>query len=308
MSISHEDVMFIPSAPRKRAVSLDDFDIGKQLGEGKYGQVFLARDKTTNMLVAIKKLEILQLLEENVVNQVQRELKIMQTLKHRHILSMYTYFWDKESIYIVLEYAEGGDLWRQMYKEKRFSAHKTAQYVAQLCEAIDHAHKHKVLHRDIKPENILIDSKGDIKLADFGWSVQDQKMQRDTYCGTPDYIPPEMLGPEGAGDNERFEYTHKIDNWCIGVFMYECLCGDAPFFAEKDDERNRKIRAQEFNFQKAPSSIPHEAKQLVKKLLRGDPNRRADLTEVLNDPFIVKYYYNHKRIPVPVSSPSAEAP
>eukprot|EP01062_Namystynia_karyoxenos_P058192 TRINITY_DN4964_c0_g1_i4.p1 TRINITY_DN4964_c0_g1~~TRINITY_DN4964_c0_g1_i4.p1 ORF type:complete len:325 (+),score=141.30 TRINITY_DN4964_c0_g1_i4:78-977(+) len=297
-AITFDDLMYCADAPKGRQVTIDDFELGAELGQGKYGHVHVARDKTSNALVAIKKLVLDQIVEENVIKQVQREIQIMQTLHHPNILNMYTYFWDENNIYLVLEYAVRGDLWRAMYqqKDKRFDIKTTAKLVAQLCEAIRAAHKQNILHRDIKPENILLDSQGNVKLADFGWSVQDERRERTTYCGTPDYIPPEMLGPEGATEDDAFPYGPEIDNWCIGVFMYECLFGDAPFFSEDDDVRNRKIRKTEYQFPPEPK-MPQEAYDLIKGLLKFEPRERMSLDDVLRHPFITKYY--RKVTPMP---------
>eukprot|EP01061_Rhynchopus_euleeides_P023530 TRINITY_DN38271_c0_g1_i1.p1 TRINITY_DN38271_c0_g1~~TRINITY_DN38271_c0_g1_i1.p1 ORF type:complete len:316 (+),score=146.75 TRINITY_DN38271_c0_g1_i1:136-948(+) len=262
---------------------MDDFDVGKQIGQGRYGSVFVARDKRTNAIVALKRLNIQSIVEGKILHQVERELEIMHRLQHPNILRLYTYFTDKECITLVVEYAARGDLWSILQTKGRFSLQMTAKLVAQLADAIAHAHKNNVIHRDIKPENLLLDYKKNLKVADFGWSVLDQQPKRRTYCGTPDYISPEM-----AADKT---YGFEVDNWCIGVFAYECLYGQAPFQAEDDNERTEKILKQEYSFPETQNpQVPEEARDLVRRLLQVDPRKRMCLQDVMQHPFITRNF------------------
>eukprot|EP01063_Lacrimia_lanifica_P020965 TRINITY_DN2821_c0_g2_i2.p1 TRINITY_DN2821_c0_g2~~TRINITY_DN2821_c0_g2_i2.p1 ORF type:complete len:293 (+),score=133.98 TRINITY_DN2821_c0_g2_i2:50-928(+) len=264
-----------------RPVTIDDFELGKQVGQGRYGTVFVARDRRTNGMVALKRLCIATIVEERMEHQVMRELEIMKTLQHPNILRLFTYFVDKEYINLVIEYAARGDVWNRLLADGKFSLEMTAKLVAQLTEAIAYAHKNFVIHRDIKPENLLLDINKNLKLADFGWSVLDKVPQRKTYCGTPDYIPPEMAANKS--------YDFKVDNWCIGVFAYECLFGKPPFEAEDDVVRTRKILNQEYAFPTEPC-LPDEAYDLVRNLLKHNPKERMTCDEILSHPFIVKYH------------------
>eukprot|EP00755_Sulcionema_specki_P033366 Sspe_Gene.100587::Locus_75270_Transcript_1_1_Confidence_1.000_Length_977::g.100587::m.100587 len=275
-----DELHYIPGI-QARKVTLADFDLGKQIGQGRYGHVFAARDRVTNGMVALKRLDLDQIIAEGVKNQVKRELEIMQTLKHPNILSLYTYFWDDKYLYLVVEYAARGDLWNRLLNESRFSVHMTAKLVAQLCEAINYAHKHNVIHRDIKPENLLLDANQNLKLADFGWSVLARRPMRTTYCGTPDYIPPEMASSKS--------YDFRVDIWCIGVFAYECLLGKPPFQADDDAAREKRILAQDYSFPEDPV-LPDEAYDLIRNLIQVDPSKRMPLDQVLRHPFITKYY------------------
>eukprot|EP01064_Diplonema_japonicum_P008167 TRINITY_DN1566_c0_g1_i1.p1 TRINITY_DN1566_c0_g1~~TRINITY_DN1566_c0_g1_i1.p1 ORF type:complete len:299 (+),score=96.69 TRINITY_DN1566_c0_g1_i1:37-933(+) len=286
-----EELRYIPGHAA-RVVTIDDFELGKQLGEGKYGYVFAARDKKTNAIVALKRMPISAIVKDRLSCQVLRELEIMQALQHPNILRMYTYFVDKEYINLVVEYAPLGDVWNVLLQEKRFSLKKTARLVAQLTEACSYAHKHGVVHRDIKPENLLLDANKNLKLADFGWSAFIRKGddKRKTYCGTPDYIPPEMES------HTRYDFT--VDHWCIGVFAYECLFGKPPFEASDDIVRAKKILAQEYSFPPKPV-LPEEAYDLIRNLLIGDPKKRMSLDDILSHPFIVKYYQPPNAVGVP---------
>ena len=155
-----------------KSLKLSDFLIGKKLGSGQFGHVYLAKLKSTQFICAIKVINKKRLLKESLkcINQVRREIEIQSHLHHPNILSIYNFFWDKKNIYLVIEYANGGELFQILHNEEngRFSEPKAAFYVEQVCNAIEYIHKLNVIHRDIKPENILL-SNETIKLADFGW-------------------------------------------------------------------------------------------------------------------------------------------
>eukprot|EP01060_Flectonema_neradi_P026003 TRINITY_DN34855_c0_g1_i1.p1 TRINITY_DN34855_c0_g1~~TRINITY_DN34855_c0_g1_i1.p1 ORF type:complete len:333 (+),score=60.01 TRINITY_DN34855_c0_g1_i1:107-1000(+) len=265
----------------QRTVTLSDFEIGKKLGEGRFGSVFSARDKTSNAIVALKRLDLQLIIKERMEKQVKRELDIMQKLKHKNILRLFTYFVDQSYIWLVLEYAARGDTWNRLLAEKRFDLPTTAKLVSQLTEAVDCAHRHHVIHRDIKPENLLLDANKNLKLADFGWSVLDRHPKRRTYCGTPDYLPPEMAANKS--------YDSRVDNWCIGVFAYECMFGKPPFEAPDDVTRAKKILEQKYTFPSTPT-LPECCYDFIRQLLVVDPSKRMSVDQILDHPFISEYY------------------
>jgi serine/threonine protein kinase len=143
---------------------------------------------------------------------------------------MYGFFWDKKKIYLILEYALGGELYKDLQAQpnKRYSETKTANYILQLWDALSYLHTKEVIHRDIKPENLL-NSQGTIKIADFGWSVYaPQEGRRETLCGTLDYLPPEMV----KGDT----HDKNVDIWSLGILWYELLWGFPPFETDTHNE------------------------------------------------------------------------
>jgi len=215
-----------PGAGRRWVLS--DFDIGRPLGRGKFGNVYLCRLREANFIVALKVLQKAQLMKAGVEHQLRREIEIQAHLRHRNILRMFGYFWDEKRVYLILEYAPKGELYKELTRRGRFSERRSAMYVASLATALDYMHSKHVIHRDIKPENLLLGYKGDIKIADFGWSVHAPSSRRTTLCGTLDYLPPEMI--------ENKEHDHTVDNWSLGVLAYEFLCGAPPFEAEGHSE------------------------------------------------------------------------
>ena len=134
---------------------------------------------------------------------------------------MYGYFYDSKRIYLILEYSPGGELYKKLTQPGHFSEKVSAKYICDLALALDYCHQKHVIHRDIKPENLLVGAHGEIKIADFGWSVHAPTSRRNTLCGTLDYLQPEMV--------EGQEHDEKVDIWSLGVLMYEFLIGCPPF-------------------------------------------------------------------------------
>ncbi|XP_043476466.1 aurora kinase C-like [Leptopilina heterotoma] len=258
---------------------LTDFDIGRPLGKGKFGNVYLARHKDTSFIIAMKVLFKDQIIKAGVEHQVRREIEIQTHLRHRNILRMYGYFHDDKRIYIILEYAPKGELYKELnaQENKRFDEVRTATYITQLADALRYCHKRKVIHRDIKPENLLLGLHGELKIADFGWSVHAPSSRRTTLCGTLDYLPPEMV--------KGHTHNHTVDLWCIGVLCYECLVGEPPFLAKTYDDTYLKITKARY---KCPAFVSEGAQDLMAKLLVVDPERRLSLDGILNHPWIVK--------------------
>lgn len=174
---------------------LTNFDIGRPLGRGKFGNVYLAREKDTKFVVALKVMFKKQIQVNNVEHQVRREIEIQSHLRHPNILRLYGYFHDATRIYLILEYAPKGALYKELqnHPNKRLDEKRTAGYILSLADALNYLHERDVIHRDIKPENLLLGHNGELKIADFGWSVHEPNSARTTLCGTVDYLPPESM-------------------------------------------------------------------------------------------------------------------
>ncbi|XP_057292327.1 aurora kinase C-like [Hydractinia symbiolongicarpus] len=275
-----------PADECKKSWSLADFDIGKPLGRGKFGSVYLAREKRSKFIVALKVLFKSQLMKSCVEHQLRREIEIQSHLKHTHILRLYGYFYDSKRVFLILEFAPQGELYKQLTKVGRFEEERAATYISQLASALEYCHSKKVIHRDIKPENLLLGMKGELKISDFGWSVHAPSSRRTTLCGTLDYLPPEMI--EGKMHDE------KVDLWSIGVLCYEFLVGKPPFETESHDETYKLISQVKYS---CPSHMSSGAKDLISKLLRHKPEDRLALTDILQHEWIQKNstMFKHKR-------------
>eukprot|EP00808_Paulinella_micropora_P016993 g36989.t1 len=262
---------------KKLRWNLDDFDIGRPLGRGKFGCVYLAREKKSKFICALKVLYKHQLSKTNVEHQLRREIEIQSHLRHRNILRLYGYFYDEKRVYLILEFALKGELYKLLQKEKRFSEEKAAQYIAQLASALLYCHEKHVIHRDIKPENLLLGLNGELKIADFGWSVHAPNSRRNTLCGTLDYLPPEMV--------EGRPHDRTVDLWSLGVLAYEFLVGSPPFEAEDHKQTYRRISGVDLHF---PPHVSKDARDFISRLLVKDPNSRMSLTEGFRHSWLTK--------------------
>uniref|UniRef100_A0A1A8UIT6 non-specific serine/threonine protein kinase n=1 Tax=Nothobranchius furzeri TaxID=105023 RepID=A0A1A8UIT6_NOTFU len=262
------------SLPPKK-ISIEDFDIGRPLGKGKFGNVYLARVKKVEAIVALKVLFKSQMETEGVEHQLRREIEIQARLRHPNILRFYNYFHDRKRVFLVLEYAPRGEMYKELQKYGRFDDQRTATYMEEIADALQYCHERKVIHRDIKPENLLLGFRGELKIADFGWSVHAPSLRRRTMCGTLDYLPPEMV--------EGRIHSEKVDLWCIGVLCFECLVGHPPFETASHSETYKRITKVDLIF---PSVVSDGAKDLISKLLRHNPKDRLPLKEVMDHPWV----------------------
>lgn len=172
----------------------------KAIGEGAFGQVYKVRHIQTGNLYAIKVISKSKVIERNMVEQLKREVRIMYCLTHPNIIKLYNHFEDDNNVYLILELAEAGNLFQKLCKFRSFDERSAAQYLREIALAVQYLHSQDppIIHRDIKPENIFLDLNGRGKLGDFGWSsVYDS--ERCTYCGTLEYLAPEMIDRIGHG-------------------------------------------------------------------------------------------------------------
>ncbi|XP_063815097.1 aurora kinase A [Pseudophryne corroboree] len=270
---------------KRKQWCLDDFEIGRPLGKGKFGNVYLAREKESKFILALKVLFKSQLEKGGVEHQLRREVEIQSHLRHPNILRLYGYFHDATRVYLILDYAPRGELYRELQRCSRFDDQRSATYITELADALLYCHSKNVIHRDIKPENLLLGSNGELKIADFGWSVHAPSSRRTTLCGTLDYLPPEMI--EGRMHDE------KVDLWSLGVLCYEFLVGKPPFEAETHQETYRRISKVEFQF---PPYVSEGARDLVSRLLKHNPNHRLPLKDVLEHPWVIQNSKHSKTV------------
>ncbi|OKL61220.1 Serine/threonine-protein kinase ark1 [Talaromyces atroroseus] len=270
---TEEQPATIIKQPVFKQFQLGMFEVGRSLGKGKFGRVYLARERQTGFICALKVLHKNEIVQGRVEKQVCREIEIQSNLRHPNVLRFYGYFYDSKRIFLILEYAAKGELYKHLQKARRFSESRAAQYIAQMTSALRYLHSKRVIHRDIKPENILLGRHGELKMADFGWSVHAPSGRRITKCGTLDYLPPEMVDPRRCQN----PYDEKIDLWSLGVLMYELLVGSAPFEDTPSMTQKRIARGD----MKIPSFVSSEAKDLIRK--------RIPLEKVQQHPWIMKH-------------------
>jgi aurora kinase len=289
-----------PAPPKQFHLGM--FEIGRPLGKGKFGRVYLARERSSGFVCALKVMHKNEIQQGRVEKQVRREIEIQSNLRHPNVLQLYGHFHDSKRIFLILEFAGKGELYKHLQRERRFPEWKAAQYIAQMAAALKYLHKKHVMHRDIKPENILVGIHGEIKISDFGWSVHAPNNRRNTLCGTLDYLPPEMIKP---GSQDNF-YNEKVDLWSLGVLTYEFLVGEAPF-EDTPVMTHRRIARAEMT---VPGFVSPEAKDLIKRvripiscieslltcqLLVLDPEKRIPLDQVQKHPWIIKHCVKGER-------------
>ncbi|KAK8516672.1 hypothetical protein V6N12_049394 [Hibiscus sabdariffa] len=262
----------------KRKWSIQDFEIGKPLGKGKFGRVYLAREVKSKYMVALKIIFKEQVEKYRIQHQLRREMEIQASLRHPNILRLHGWFHDSQRIFLILEYANGGELYNQLRKHGHFTEEQAATYIASLTTALAYCHQKHVIHRDIKPENLLLDHEGRLKIADFGWSVQ-SRSKRHTMCGTLDYLAPEMV------ENKAHDYA--VDNWTLGILCYEFLYGAPPFESESQSDTFKRIMKVDLSFPSTPN-VSTDAKNLISRLLVKDSSKRLSLEKIMEHPWIVK--------------------
>ena len=252
--------------------SLED----KSIGKGGFGSVWKVRHKITKQIFAIKVINKESIVKQKMVEQTNREIEIMYKLDHPHIIKLYSHFEDDEDFCLIMQIASKGQLYSIIKRLKRLDQRTAAQYMREVISAIKYLHTRNppIIHRDIKPENILLDQEGRCKLADFGWSNFDEggNKFRETYCGTPEYLAPEMITKSG--------HNESVDIWALGVLIFEMLTGRTPFNFTGD-------RIQLFNNIKTlrivwTDDFPQLAKDLVGRILRLNPKDRLTLDEIIN--------------------------
>lgn len=261
---------------------LNDFEILKgPIGKGQFGAVYLTREKASGKLVALKVLEK-KLLETKPKLKVQlkREVEVHSHLRHPNILRMYGYFQDDQRVYLVLEYAPKGDLFTILRRDKTFSPKIAATYLRDIAEAFVYLHSKHVIHRDLKPENLLLDERGKVKLADFGYAAclqwDGQKNPRTTFCGTLEYLAPEII------DDKPQDYA--VDIWDLGILLFEFLVGSSPFQAPVNNDVVKKISSGQVQY---PNDMDPGAKHLISKMLQINPKKRIGIQNILLHPWIV---------------------
>ncbi|SCU98062.1 LADA_0H10330g1_1 [Lachancea dasiensis] len=259
-------------------LSLDDFEVGKKLGKGKFGKVYCVKHKRTGFICALKAMKKNEIVQYNVQKQFRREVEIQAALKHPNLTRLYGYFHDEKRVYLLMEYLVNGELYKHLRSHGPFNDITASYFVYQMADALDHMHSRRILHRDIKPENILLGFNNTLKLTDFGWSVTNVgSAKRKTLCGTMDYLSPELI--------KSREYDNKVDVWALGVLTFELLVGNPPFEENSKELTYKRIIRRDLRF---PDHVSPKARHLISRLLEYEPSARLPLKDVKTHPWIEK--------------------
>lgn len=285
-------------------LTYDDFIPLKLLGRGSFGQVILARLKINNKLYAMKILDKTQLKLRHQEVHTKTERDLMVKINCPFLVNIKSAFQDEKYLFIVSDFMQGGDMYYHMHEARKFDFELTQFYISEIVLALDYLHKNNMVYRDLKPENILLDSKGHIKITDFGLSkiLNSSKDKAFTICGTPQYLAPEVFINQG--------YDKNVDWWSLGCLIYEMLTGRLPFSIKRGNRINLDIYKQKLKF---PRYLNEDAIDLISKLLVFEPKKRLgygkDGTEnIKNHPFFEEINWDdiwNKKI-VPPFKPELE--
>jgi serine/threonine protein kinase len=262
------------------------YDLYGTLGEGAFGKVKYAVNTETNEAVAIKILDKDKIQSRNMGAQIKKEISIMKMINHHHVVSVKDVFATSAKIFIVLEFVGGGELFDKIANEGKLPEEKARFYFKQLVEGLEHCHSNGICHRDLKPENLLLDTDGNLKISDFGFSTLNigdadgdggQRAELlHTTCGTPNYVAPEVLGKDGYDGK-------KADVWSIGVILYVLLAGYLPFDENTMAALFSKIKSADYEF---PDWFSPEARDLIATILVPDPHKRPRIAELRSHPWM----------------------
>ena len=263
----------------------------KQLGSGSFGRVYLVSHNETKKLFALKIIDKRKLMVSyGKLDIIYNEINIHSKLDHENIIKLHNVHEDNDNINIIMEYAENWNLYELISKEKTgLNESKAFDYFIQVVNAVYYLHNNNIIHRDIKPENILIGANDKIKLCDFGWAKELTLENRSTFCGTVEYMAPEIVGSEN--------YDYSVDIWSLGILLYELLYGHSPFKANNTKNVILNIKTHELTYDDKNKVVSKSCKDLIQKLLDSNPQKRLKIKDILEHPFVKKYSkkYSYKK-------------
>ncbi|KAE7995858.1 hypothetical protein FH972_000623 [Carpinus fangiana] len=278
-----------PTTTKKeaQALLLGRFEVGKLLGHGTFAKVYHARNVKTNEGVAIKVIDKEKILKGGLIAHIKREISILRRVRHPNIVQLFEVMATKSKIFFVMEFVRGGELFNKVAKG-RLQEETARKYFQQLISAVGFCHSRGVFHRDLKPENLLLDENGDLKVSDFGLSAVSDQIRQDglfhTFCGTPAYVAPEVLGRKG------YEAS-KVDIWSCGVILFVLMAGYLPFQDQNIMSMYKKIYKGEF---RCPRWFSPSLTRLLTRLLDTNPETRITIPEIMENRWFKKGFKHIK--------------
>lgn len=266
---------------------LDAFHIICLIGKGGFGKVFMVRHKATAQIYAMKVMDKDALIQRRAVSDAHAERNVLAMVGQTEapfIVRLHVAFQTTRRVYLVMDFASGGELMFHLRREAMLSEDDARFYAAELLVALQTLHAMDVVHRDIKPENVLLDGAGHLVLTDFGLAKELTSLsdQTHSWCGSDDYMAPEIIA--------RTQHSGKpADYWAYGIFIYDCLCGNPPFspLHEKGKVSRKRLHERILkNKPKLPGYLSPDCHSLLRKLLTKDVGKRlADPQQIRAHPW-----------------------
>lgn len=260
-----DQLIAVVSCPVPSSLSRDHFEFLKVIGKGGSATVLQARKLDTGQLFAVKVLNKRCLQREDKTAQSLTERSILAKMSHPFVVKLHYAFQTDSDLYLVLDFCPGGELFYHLKGLKRLTENQAKFYFGEILLAIEYLHSMNVLYRDLKPENVLLDVDGHVRLTDFGVSKENvsNRTIRSSFCGSPEYMSPEMLSARG--------HTRTVDFYSLGALLYELLTGLPPFYHPDRATMYRIIQTEEVRF---PQYLSSEACNLLARLLDKNPSTR----------------------------------
>ncbi|KAJ1966026.1 cAMP-dependent protein kinase catalytic subunit [Dipsacomyces acuminosporus] len=279
--------------------TLNDYQLLNTLGTGTFARVFLCQSKRSKRYYAMKALRKSQVVKLKQVEHINNEKNILEVARHPFVVRLERTMQDERNLYMLMEYVPGGELFSHLRRAGRFPDDVARFYAAEIVLALDYLHSMKIIWRDTKPENILLDDRGHVKLADFGFAkrVEDRTW---TLCGTPEYLAPEIIQSKGHGK--------AVDWWALGILIFEMLAGYPPFYDDNPFGIYEKILEGKLAF---PTFFSPAARDLIRRLLNADVGKRlgnlqGEGADVKGHPWFSMIDWQvlvEKRVPPPIVPP-----
>ncbi|KAM7367340.1 hypothetical protein PAMP_015249 [Pampus punctatissimus] len=261
-----EPLYAVPRRDHQPKFTIDDFTLHKMLGKGSFGKVFLAELKKSGQFFAVKALKKDVVLMDDDVECTMVERRVLSLAWENPFLThLHCTFQTKENLFFVMEYLNGGDLMFHIQNCHKFDLHRSTFYAAEIICGLQFLHSKGIIYRDLKLDNVLLDFEGHIKIADFGMCKENMQLdsRTSTFCGTPDYIAPEILLGQ--------KYNSSADWWSFGVLLYEMLIGQSPFHGRDEEELFQSIRTDNPVY---PRWLTKDTKDILIKLFVREPEER----------------------------------